>query len=481
MAKFQYLLVGVIIGVAITSISTGIFYSMRIIDVQRISSFIEKREQQPVFDPTLHHNQKGIQFNKTKKRMLQAIFGSSFFPIFSRMQDLATKRPYLRKAIETWEEDTMILARYILEHFMTSENLNFDAAFRIFSEEEGTPSVTLTSATYGPLPGIPTNHRTPSTVDVLWIMERFIFDSLLRIPTNYSVLNLFGTQPLGKDEYFPFILNVEGILENGTHVHVSVPVLNGTVQEDLIISSALPTQHIIVEESILRTYLLNVTTGKIGLELGGPTAHLFAELYKQAYRTDLVNFSEETIWGTFKNGSMFNYTKEPDGGWGTMHITDGATLHGIADNTYDFVLGSHYLEHLINPLQAMAAMARVTKPGGYMILVLPKKEACFDHYRGQSPIEDILFRYLHMISPTDMRYSNIDHWMFGNDLLRDYGGNFHQMLARSVRFPENRAIHIHVYDYKLLESLGKLFSFEIAFKTVKGALNQFIFFKKPLN
>jgi len=487
MAKYHYLLVGIVIGIAMTSISTSILYSM---DLPRINTSTEpissrKSEQSYFLDSAWnqknHSRQDTLNNKKKKKRLLQAVFGSTFYPIFTKMQDLGNQRPSLTQSIQKWEQDTLKLAQYILHHTLTLEKMNADAALHMILEEPGPPSVTVKWATYGPLPGVPQNHRTPSTVDVKWIMERFIFDSLLRIPANYSVLNLFGSQPPGSDEYFPFSLNVGAILENGTHVNVSVPVYNATVQKDLIVSSALPTQEIRMKvDSILTDACLNCTAGKIGLELGGPTGRFFGKFYEAAYRTDLVNFAEQTLWGTFKNGSRFNYTDKPDGPWGLMHITDGATLHGIADDVYDFVLGSHYLEHLINPLQSMASMARVLKPGGCMILILPRKEACFDEYRGQSPIEDILFRYLHQIDPTDMRYSNIDHWMFGNNLVRDYGGNFHQMLARSVREPENRAMHIHVYDFNLLESLGKLFSFEVELQTLGGALHQWIIFKKPL-
>lgn len=35
------------------------------------------------------------------------------------------------------------------------------------------------------------------------------------------------------------------------------------------------------------------------------------------------------------------------------------TLFGISDSSYDLVLGSHYVEHLIDPLSALISMYRV--------------------------------------------------------------------------------------------------------------------------
>ena len=44
---------------------------------------------------------------------------------------------------------------------------------------------------------------------------------------------------------------------------------------------------------------------------------------------------------------------------GTVYITDGSTLKGILDSSYDFVIGSHY------PLEALVAIRWITKPGGH--------------------------------------------------------------------------------------------------------------------
>lgn len=47
------------------------------------------------------------------------------------------------------------------------------------------------------------------------------------------------------------------------------------------------------------------------------------------------------------------------------------------ENTYDFVLSSHSLEHIWNPIKALRAWIKVIKPGGYVFLVLPHREHDF--------------------------------------------------------------------------------------------------------
>mmetsp|Transcript_15086 Transcript_15086/g.17362 ORF Transcript_15086/g.17362 Transcript_15086/m.17362 type:complete len:90 (+) Transcript_15086:155-424(+) len=76
---------------------------------------------------------------------------------------------------------------------------------------------------------------------------------------------------------------------------------------------------------------------------------------------------------------------------GKIFIREGSTLEGIPDNTYDFGLGSHYLEHLLNPFKAVEAFRRVLKPGGTIILILPRKENCFDNQRNCGSVEDMIF------------------------------------------------------------------------------------------
>ena len=45
-----------------------------------------------------------------------------------------------------------------------------------------------------------------------------------------------------------------------------------------------------------------------------------------------------------------------NGGSGTVRIMDGSTLEEIADDSYDFCIRSHYLEHPINPFKALPTM-----------------------------------------------------------------------------------------------------------------------------
>ena len=56
----------------------------------------------------------------------------------------------------------------------------------------------------------------------------------------------------------------------------------------------------------------------------------------------------------------------------------------------DFVIASHVLEHLSNPLGFMVEMHRVLRPGGLAIILLPDRRRTFDISRPATPLEHLI-------------------------------------------------------------------------------------------
>ncbi|MBM4131369.1 class I SAM-dependent methyltransferase, partial [bacterium] len=124
--------------------------------------------------------------------------------------------------------------------------------------------------------------------------------------------------------------------------------------------------------------------GLTGLELGGPSP-LFGPrgslpVYPVAGRLDNVNFSHRTAWeGAIREGETFRF--RPGADPGTQFVAEAGSLPFVDDAAYDFVLSSHCLEHLANPLAALAEWRRVLRPGGSLVLVVPHRDGTFDHRR----------------------------------------------------------------------------------------------------
>jgi len=131
---------------------------------------------------------------------------------------------------------------------------------------------------------------------------------------------------------------------------------------------------------------------KTGLEIGGPTAYFGLKggfpVYLFAKKIDGVNFSNETIWeGQIKQGDNYRYYKNKTG---YQFIAEATELHSIPSADYDFILSSHSLEHVANPIRALKEWLRLLKENGKLILILPDKRYTFDYRRDYTTYEHLL-------------------------------------------------------------------------------------------
>jgi len=68
-------------------------------------------------------------------------------------------------------------------------------------------------------------------------------------------------------------------------------------------------------------------------------------------------------------------------------IDDGETLATIADDSVDFVIANHFIEHTEDPIATLRAHARVLHPSGILFMAVPDKRATFDRDRPVTPLE----------------------------------------------------------------------------------------------
>lgn len=396
-------------------------------------------------------------------RVLSSVLGQdTSLPFLESLDKLKRARPQLATEIQHLEH---ALYNFSVSALSAVES-DIDVDFTLELLKPKLPSVVVHKAVYGP---------QNDKLDVTWILRKLVVNSVLRIPAEFPLDSIFGTHPKNSTPGENWMLDVEATRSGKGLEKISIPVTGYRLKRDLLISTA--ANSVVVTDHAIDETIQRVVKDKVGVEIGGPTGAFERKgVYSLASRTDMVNFSEDTLWGTFKDGSTFDYKK---GGSGTVHITDGSTLVGIQDEIYDFVLGSHYLEHLINPFKALLTMRRVLKPGGYVVLILPFKDACFDHYRGVSRIEEFTSRHLLQVTEEELDYSNLPNWVFGNDLSKDpKAGDFQQLLARSLRFQSNKAIHTMVYDLDLLRDIAQTLRFEVTMRHLEPPLNQYIVLRK---
>jgi len=190
---------------------------------------------------------------------------------------------------------------------------------------------------------------------------------------------------------------------------------------------------------------------RIGLEIGGPSDIFgrrgYIPAYQVAARIDNCNFGSDTVWKediTEGNTFVFKKGKAP----GRQYIAEASDLSGIEDASYDFLLSSHCIEHMANPLKGLAEWIRVLKQDGLLVLVVPHKDGTFDHRRPVTTLEHLIQDFDNQTDEGDL--THLEEILKLHDLSMDPGGgDFEFFQERSKRNIENRCLHQHVFDTRL--------------------------------
>jgi ubiquinone/menaquinone biosynthesis C-methylase UbiE/uncharacterized protein YbaR (Trm112 family) len=120
---------------------------------------------------------------------------------------------------------------------------------------------------------------------------------------------------------------------------------------------------------------------------------------------------------------------------------EAADLSPFGDRSLDFVIGRHVLEHLPDPIGALAEWWRVLRPGGAVYLIVPDRRFIFDQHRPPTSL-------FHLVENFAARAREIEpeHYREWVTLVE----NVHGEEARARRAEELRArqysIHAHVFE-----------------------------------
>lgn len=72
------------------------------------------------------------------------------------------------------------------------------------------------------------------------------------------------------------------------------------------------------------------------------------------------------------------------------HVIPSGTLEGIPDASQDFLISSHVLEHVEDPIGALEEWHRVLKAGGLLYLAVPDMRFTPDRERPRTPLDHVV-------------------------------------------------------------------------------------------
>jgi SAM-dependent methyltransferase len=133
-------------------------------------------------------------------------------------------------------------------------------------------------------------------------------------------------------------------------------------------------------------------------------------------------------------------------------IDDGERLESFADQSVDFVIANHMLEHTEDTIAALQHLVRVLRPGGVLFLTLPDARHTFDALRPRTTVEHLLRD--HREGPNASREEHYREWAVVECLPEE------RIAERVAQFASQRTRnHFHVWE--LAGFLDFLFTLEL--------------------
>ena len=119
--------------------------------------------------------------------------------------------------------------------------------------------------------------------------------------------------------------------------------------------------------------------GMRGVEIGGSAQNDFGldvlNVDRYAAMDTVYKDAERELWGRAKPVDI---------------IARGHELP-LDDDSFDFVLASHVIEHIPDPIAALKEWARVARR--YIVLVVPHRDRTFDRDRPLTPLSELIERH----------------------------------------------------------------------------------------
>lgn len=120
-------------------------------------------------------------------------------------------------------------------------------------------------------------------------------------------------------------------------------------------------------------------------------------------------------------------------------IDDGEKLFKILDESQDFIVANHFLEHCEDPIGTLKTHFKKVKKDGIIYLAVPDKRNSFDHKRPSTPISHLIED--HCYGPKQSRWEHYVEWSklvngVENDLLLHQAQQLMEM---------KYSIHFHVW------------------------------------
>lgn len=87
----------------------------------------------------------------------------------------------------------------------------------------------------------------------------------------------------------------------------------------------------------------------------------------------------------------------------------------FANEEYDYVISSHVIEHIFDPIAAIKEWLRVIRPHGYVFTICPIREMVPGENRPVTLLQELIDRHDGKLKPENIKMSENEHWEVDED------------------------------------------------------------------
>lgn len=124
-------------------------------------------------------------------------------------------------------------------------------------------------------------------------------------------------------------------------------------------------------------------------------------------------------------------------------VSDSESFPSIANETFDFVVANHVLEHLTDPIGALREWHRILKNDGLLMLALPDKRFTFDAPRARTPLAHLIEDHRSADPPHVRNRMHLDEWATHVEQLAE--GSAERKVWIEKQLQSGYAVHNHVW------------------------------------
>ncbi len=157
-------------------------------------------------------------------------------------------------------------------------------------------------------------------------------------------------------------------------------------------------------------------------------------------------------------------------------VTDGEKLEKVKNESQNFVIANHFLEHCQDPITTLNNMFRVLTNEGIIYLTIPNKRSTLDNGRPTTPIEHLITDYEQ--GPETSRKSHYEQWVEHIRKIDPKSKEFNKLVNKLM--DENYSIHFHVFNEltiaEFLIMLRRKYDLPFVLETIVNNMSQEVIF-----